>query len=130
MVVPWHTSVLTCGFFFFFRFGNQGGPTARFETVCSDCPGWDQCIGCTVHNGNNAPVCWAPLEHTTVTEPGSTLEALNIEGGYWRATNTSDIILACHNADACSGGVSGADGFCASGYTGPCERENDEKWRA
>ncbi|CAM9812920.1 unnamed protein product, partial [Ectocarpus sp. 6 AP-2014] len=44
---------------------------------------------------------------------------LNIDGGYWRTTTESDNILACYNADACNGGQTGADSFCASGYTGP-----------
>ncbi|CAM9340915.1 unnamed protein product, partial [Hapterophycus canaliculatus] len=44
---------------------------------------------------------------------------LNIDKGYLRATNTSDIILACYNPDACSGGLTGSDGFCTSGYKGP-----------
>ncbi|CAM9792296.1 unnamed protein product, partial [Ectocarpus sp. 12 AP-2014] len=44
---------------------------------------------------------------------------LNIDEGFWRATNESDSILACYNADACIGGQTGADSFCASGYKGP-----------
>ncbi|CAN0398759.1 unnamed protein product, partial [Ectocarpus sp. 13 AM-2016] len=46
------------------------------------------------------------------------LETLHIDEGYWRATTKSDNILACYNEDACSGGQTGVDSFCASGYTG------------
>ncbi|CAM9498222.1 unnamed protein product [Ectocarpus sp. 8 AP-2014] len=71
------------------------------------------------------PVCKVRLEHTTAEGPGTTLETLTISSGYWRATNKSEIILACYNADACSGGETGAD--CSPGYKGPycavCESE-------
>ncbi|CAM9570296.1 unnamed protein product, partial [Ectocarpus sp. 6 AP-2014] len=43
---------------------------------------------------------------------------LSIAPRYWRATDTSDNILACYNPDACSGGVTGSERFCASGYNG------------
>ncbi|CAN0357242.1 unnamed protein product, partial [Ectocarpus sp. 13 AM-2016] len=45
-------------------------------------------------------------------------ETLSIDEGFWRATNDSAIILACFSADACTGGETGADSFCASGYQG------------
>ena len=71
------------------------------------------------------PTCRSSLEHTTAGEPGLTLETLNISAGYWRATAESEDILACHNPDACRGGLTGADNFCASGYKGPCKRVLD-----
>lgn len=70
-----------------------------------------------------------PLEHTSADKDGLALEALNIDEGYWRASPESVIILACYNADACSGGETGADSFCASGYQGPCEREGTKSLR-
>ncbi|CAN0089674.1 unnamed protein product [Ectocarpus fasciculatus] len=94
-------------------------PDARFETVCLDCPDWDECSGCTIERGNVAPMCEAPLWHTSADNDGVTLETLHIDRGYWRATNESDNILACFNADACNGGQTGAHSFCASGYQGP-----------
>ncbi|CAM9846642.1 unnamed protein product [Sphacelaria rigidula] len=94
-------------------------PTARYETVCFDCPEWDECLGCSIARGNVVSTCEAPLEHTDATKPGTTLETLNIASGYWRATSDSDNILACYNADACNGGQTGADDYCAPGYTGP-----------
>eukprot|EP00903_Cladosiphon_okamuranus_P021671 g19924.t1 len=73
--------------------------------------------------------CEAPLEHTSADADGVTLETLSIDGGYWRATNQSDIILACYNTSTCSGGVTGADNYCASGYTGPyCAVEKSIGW--
>lgn len=102
-------------------FEQQEGISPRYEAVCLDCPGWDECSNCTIERGNVTPTCKASLEHTTASEPGVRLETLNIDEGYWRATNTSEKILACYNADACIGGVTGADSFCAPGYTGPCE---------
>ncbi|CAM9175464.1 unnamed protein product, partial [Hapterophycus canaliculatus] len=67
--------------------------TARFGAVCFDCPDWNECL-----------------------DFGFTLETLSIDEGYWRATNDSDSILACYNPDACSGGQTGSDSFCAVGY--------------
>lgn len=102
-----------------FEFKEDGA--TRFDTVCLDCPPWSECSGCTISRGNVTPECATPLEHTAAEEPGVTLETLNITRDYWRATNKSENILACFNADACSGGQTDADSFCAPGYTGPCE---------
>ncbi|CAN0437324.1 unnamed protein product [Ectocarpus sp. 12 AP-2014] len=105
----------------------EGGPAMRFETVCFDCPGWDECSSCTIESGDTTPTCEAPLEHTSADAESITLETLHIDEGYWRATTKSENILACYNEDACSGGQTGVDSFCASGYTGPycavCETE-------
>eukprot|EP00903_Cladosiphon_okamuranus_P018351 g16883.t1 len=93
--------------------------TARYEVVSFDCPEWDECSGCSIATSNVVSTCEAPLEHSEATQPGTALETLNISDGYWRATNDSDLILACYNADACNGGQTGAEDFCAPGYTGP-----------
>jgi len=93
----------------------------RYEAVCFDCPDWVECSGCTIESSDVTPTCVVPLEHTKANQPGLTLETLSIDGGYWRTTAESDNILACHNPDACSGGQTGTDSFCASGYKGPCE---------
>ncbi|CAB1096488.1 unnamed protein product [Ectocarpus sp. CCAP 1310/34] len=105
-----------------YREDTEGEPSARFETVCLDCP---ECDDCHVTRSSVTPACELPLEHTTAVEPGLTLETLDIHGGYWRATSESDKILACYNTDACTGGQTGADSFCASGYMGPCEEGED-----
>eukprot|EP00903_Cladosiphon_okamuranus_P014374 g13345.t1 len=93
------------------------GTTARFETVCFDCPAWNECSGCNM-TSTLTPECDAPLAHTSADKGGLTLETLSIEEGYWRATNESDSILACYNPEACSGGPTGPDS-CAPGYKGP-----------
>ncbi|CAN0517127.1 unnamed protein product, partial [Scytosiphon promiscuus] len=46
---------------------------------------------------------------------------LSIERGYWRATDSREIILACYNRDACAGGQAGTESFCKEGYKGPCK---------
>ncbi|CAM9486217.1 unnamed protein product [Scytosiphon promiscuus] len=103
-----------------FRRDTEGGdPTVRFDTVCDDCCEWDDCVGCNITRGNVTPSCDSPLEHTTAEEPGVTLETLSVDSGYWRPNNESETILACYNADACVGGQTDSDEFCATGYTGP-----------
>ena len=103
---------------------NQDEPTARFGTVCFECPDWSKCLGCTIAKGSVTPTCQAPLEHTSAEEPGVTLATLEIEGGYWRATTDSEIVLECYNEDACVGGRTGSDSYCAPEYKGPCERRS------
>lgn len=70
-----------------------------------------------------ALVCTAEYEHSTSVGLGVTLQTLDIEDGYWRATNTSrgSDILPCYNEGACGGGVTDSAGYCAEGYTGACE---------
>ncbi|CBJ33597.1 conserved unknown protein [Ectocarpus siliculosus] len=110
---------LSCGKGWFRSDTEQEDPNARFETVCVDCPAWDECFECIIADGTITPTCEVPLEHTSADEDGLTLETLKLDEGYWRATTESVIILACYNADACAGGKTGADSFCASGYQGP-----------
>lgn len=103
-----------------FPLQTQEGTTARFATVCFDCPGWNECSDCNITKSTVTPECDAPFEHSSADRVGVTLETLSIEKGYWRATNESDSILACYNVDACYGGQTGSDSFCAPGYKGPC----------
>lgn len=112
-----------------FLLKTQEDGATRFETTCFDCPDWDMCFGCTIESGDVTPVCKVPLEHTSADAGDVTLKTLNIDAGYWRATNTSEEILACYNPEACSGGQTGADSFCASGYKGPCEGIREEATR-
>lgn len=72
--------------------------------------------------------CWSVLEHTSSPEESGTLATLSLDRGYWRTSNTSTSIRDCYNAEACEGGVAEMcghvdceDGYCAPGYTGPCE---------
>lgn len=89
--------------------------------MCFDCPAWEECSDCTITEGTVTPECEAPLEHSSADTVGVTMETLSIDEGYWRATNESYRILACYNADACEGGQTGSEGYCAEGYKGPCE---------
>lgn len=70
---------------------------------------------------NLVPVCTEAYEHSDSNGINVTIEFLDIEAGYWRATNTSDEILECYNTDACLGGITGEAAFCLEGYEGPCE---------
>ena len=67
------------------------------------------------------PSCAEALDHTSSAGGTVTLEMLSIDPGYWRVTEYSEDVLACYNADACLGGVTGTDGYCLEGYEGPCE---------
>ena len=60
------------------------------------------------------------MDHATSSGGNVTLQTLSIERGYWRATASSTEVLACYNADACLGGVTGTPGYCLDGYEGPC----------
>ncbi|CAM9479810.1 unnamed protein product [Ectocarpus fasciculatus] len=114
-------NALTCaaGFFLQDIHEEEGTSTSRYEAACLDCPDWEECRNCTIETADVVPTCSRPLEHTTADESGVTFETLSISPGYWRATNQSDNILACFNADACNGGETGAAHFCDNGYMGP-----------
>lgn len=61
------------------------------------------------------------VEHSTTLGGTVTLDTLLIDRGYWRATNTSLEVLACHNSEACHGNeVTGTPGCREDGYKGPC----------
>jgi len=100
---------------------DEGNGSSRYDAVCLDCPAWMNCRNCSIASGHMLPTCSSPLAHTEADKPRTTLETLTISPGYWRATNQSKDILECFNRDACNGGRTGAERFCASGYTGPCE---------
>ena len=95
--------------------------TARYDSICSGCPSWEDCQNCTVGELASPPICSNALDHTTTNGSGSTLETLSVDGGYWRASSDSDTILACYNVKACAGGQTGTETFCNDGYMGPCE---------
>ncbi len=67
------------------------------------------------------PTCRGQLDHTVSTGGTDTLSELRIDPGYWRATESSEVVLACYHRDACLGGLTGAAGYCREGYEGPCE---------
>ena len=90
-----------------------------YETVCDGCQ--TACDRCSFDEPPLVPACSEVMEHAVSPGGVVTLEMLEIEPGYWRATETSTDILACYNEDACLGGVTGAAGNCLEGYEGPCE---------
>ena len=51
---------------------------------------------------------------------GMTLSTLRLDRGYYRTSIDSDIILKCHQDEACLGGVEPGQ-YCEEGYRGPCE---------
>ena len=94
----------------------EGDPYAH---VCSGCR--TKCEGCSFDEPLLIPKCAVALQHSKSDGGDVTLERLTISPGYWRATNTSHMILACFNADACRGGATGETGYCREGYEGPCK---------
>ena len=67
------------------------------------------------------PICKEELDNTVSAGGTVTLQELSIEPGCWRATESSENVLACFHAAACLGGVTGTAGYCLEGYEGPCE---------
>lgn len=92
---------------------------ARYDKVCFGC---GKCDTCKVEDKNLVPICTVQPEHTQSEGGDTTIETLNLDRGYWRATNKSDNILACYNEEACRGGLTGSASFCQPGYEGPCEK--------
>lgn len=90
-----------------------------YKVICSGCQ--TTCHNCSYEKAALVPICASALEHSNSSGGTTTLETLSIDSGYWRANTTSDKVLACFNADACLGGVTGMDGYCREGYEGPCE---------
>lgn len=88
----------------------------RYEKVCDGCPICDEC---EIEEGSTVPICIPQLDHTSSEGNDITVEALEIDSGYWRATPTSLSILECYNEDACNGGITGESSFCSPGYEGP-----------
>lgn len=89
-----------------------------FNAVCDGC-GEEQPPG--VISSGRKPLCSVEMDHTTSSGGHATMEMLSIESGWWRPTPTSRQVLPCYNEDACSGGITGAPGFCDTGYNGSCE---------
>eukprot|EP00752_Nemacystus_decipiens_P013054 g11547.t1 len=98
----------------FLHYNASGDP---YEVVCDGCQ--VVCDGCVFAEPLFAPICTEVISHTTSAEGKTTLEELSVEPGYWRATNSSETVLACHHADACLGGKTGTSDYCLEGYEGP-----------
>ena len=89
-----------------------------FEAACHGCK--IACERCDFVEGLQAPICTDVMDHSTSNGGNVTLRTLSIQRGFWRATASSTAVLACYNADACLGGITGASGYCLDGYEGPC----------
>ena len=101
----------------------QGQAEELLDGLCYGCP--EGCSGCDYGQTIIVPECVLLLdegiEHVSSSGGVTTLESLEIDRGYWRATNSSRDILQCHNGDACKGGITGATDYCSEGYRGACE---------
>ncbi|CAM9356916.1 unnamed protein product, partial [Ascophyllum nodosum] len=88
-----------------------------FSFICSGC---GDCEACSMDDPQTVPACSSAVDHA-LSQGGHnvTLEWLQIQPGYWRATNNSLAILPCYKAEACNGGITGSEGFCHTGYSGP-----------
>eukprot|EP00903_Cladosiphon_okamuranus_P005767 g5717.t2 len=98
----------------FLHYNESGDP---YEAVCDGCA--IACEGCVFAEPLLAPICKEVMTHSTSSGGKTTLEDLSLERGYWRATNSSEVVLACYNEDACLGGQTGASEYCLEGYEGP-----------
>lgn len=87
-----------------------------YEAVCSGCQ--TSCDECSFEEPDLAPICEDVVDHSISSGGTVTLEALLIQPGYWRATASSTVVLACYNAEACLGGVSETADFCLEGLRG------------
>lgn len=104
---------------------SQDAGACRFLAVCArcstDCKG--ESSGVVVADPAAVPVCdEVPTGARSAEDGGTTLETLELEPGYYRTSNKSHDVLECFQEAACKGGVDAADdGYCAEGYSGPCE---------
>eukprot|EP00903_Cladosiphon_okamuranus_P018661 g17175.t2 len=112
--VSFRHNVFACQPGMFLGFNASGNP---YAVVCDGCQ--TACDGCSFEEPPMVPMCMAVMQHVFSDGGTDTLEVLSIERGYWRATPSSEDILACYNVDACLGGVTGTSGYCLEGYEGP-----------
>ena len=74
---------------------------------------------------NDGECTLCPMGTTCAENGASTMAALDLDPGYWRIGNYTDVVHPCPIAQGCKGGTAfvGADGvpgdgYCAVGYTG------------
>ncbi|CAN0034835.1 unnamed protein product, partial [Scytosiphon promiscuus] len=102
----------------FLNFSVSGGAAGDpYESVCSGCE--TDCAECFFDEPSLVPSCTPVLDHSSSGGGSTTIATLSIDPGHWRATASSNDILACYHADACLGGVTGRAGYCSEGYKGP-----------
>ena len=90
-----------------------------YDAACHGCGPDSICYGCV--DPPLVPTCTNVIPNTESNGGPVPLEMLSVDKGYWRATNSSTEVLACYNADACVGGLTGTPDYCLEGYEGPCE---------
>eukprot|EP00752_Nemacystus_decipiens_P009914 g8846.t1 len=112
--VSFKGNVFACPTAMFLDYNASGDP---YRVACDGCD--TTCDSCSFEEPPLVPMCTDVMEHAFSDGGTDTLEMLSIERGYWRATPSSEVILACYNADACLGGMTGTSGYCLEGYEGP-----------
>lgn len=83
------------------------GTSTRYGTVCAGClplEGAENCSDCTIENADIVPEGCSEAPDGAVAAPGATLETLEIEPGWYRATNATTSVLRCYKEAACLGG--------------------------
>jgi predicted outer membrane repeat protein len=72
-------------------------------------------------NGEHCKLCTDELQCDGVV--GANISTLQVASGLWRTSCVTLKTYQCFNSDACSGGVAvtSTDGYCATGYKGPCK---------
>lgn len=86
------------------------------EAICQGCG--PECSDCVVPDVE--PICTDTMEHSISGGGDTGVEDVIISTGYWRATSSSQEVLACYNPEACRGGLTGTPDFCTEGYEGAC----------
>lgn len=76
------------------------------------------------------PTCTKVFRNAKSINGTATIEGVDVDPGYWRASNRSTHALRCYNAGACLGGLTGYPGYCSKGYEGPCELTADTRFPA
>jgi predicted outer membrane repeat protein len=86
------------------------------ENVLSEC-----CAAGTFSDSKNCQLCNSELTCDDVV--GANISTLQVASGLWRTSSVTLKTYQCFNAGACSGGVAvtSTDGYCATGYKGPCK---------
>lgn len=92
---------------------------SSLAAICQDCD--TLCNGCNIENNTPVLRCTTMIDHAKSGTVTTTIEGVIVEPGYWRASSQSRNVLACFNANACLGGLTGDPDFCLIGYKGPCE---------
>lgn len=93
-----------------------------FDEVCSRCSTSGEGVAKRYEvRINGLPVCAQPPPGATAQSSGTTLADITLAQGYFRASNQSQVVRKCYQANACRGGDK-IENYCASGYMGPCEK--------